>query len=499
MRVLIDTNIVIHRETNRPQKSEIGELFRWLDNLHYEKCVHPGTLAEFQKLSDPDSREAMRIKLENYNHLRTVAPLQEEVQSIADEFDNTENDVVDTQLINEVFAGRVDGLITEDRKIHRKARALGIAHLVYTISDFLEKVVSENPDLADYSVPSVSKEYFGNIDVNGEFFDSFRDDYDGFDGWFARKSDEIAYISRSDSEIVAFLYIKTEGEDEPYSNIEPTFSPAKRLKIGTLKVEMNGYKIGERFIKIIFDNALRFRVDEIYTTVFSHQGLLISLLEDYGFRLHGVKRTASGEEQVFTRSLYGEVTSDTPRLTYPFISRRAGKFIVPIYEEYHTSLFPDSILKTESPMDFEEHEPFRNAIAKVYVSRSWEKGLKSGDAIVFYRTGGYYRGVATTLGIVEDVITDISSFEEFRQICGKRSVFSDEELLQQWEYKPTRPFVVNFLYAYSFPRRPNLAKLIELGVIQDIHSVPRGFTSLSEEEFSSVIRAAECDEGIIVD
>ena len=67
--------------------------------------------------------------------------------------------------------------------------------------------------------------------------------------------------------------------------------------VGTFKVVLNGFKIGERFLKIIFDNALRWRVD------------------------------------------------------------KARKFIVPIYPEYHTELLPDSILRTESPLDFVENSP----------------------------------------------------------------------------------------------------------------------------------------------
>ena len=67
-------------------------------------------------------------------------------------------------------------------------------------------------------------------------------------------------------DLVAFLYLKREGFDENYSDISPTFNRAQRLKIGTFKVLSNGFKLGERFLKIVFDNALLYRVDEIYVT-----------------------------------------------------------------------------------------------------------------------------------------------------------------------------------------------------------------------------------------
>jgi hypothetical protein len=74
-----------------------------------------------------------------------------------------------------------------------------------------------------------------------------------------------------------------EGLDEDYRDISPTFLRKRRLKIGTLKVVQNGFKIGERFLKIIFDNAIRQNAQEIYVTIFGHnqeQERLINLFAD---------------------------------------------------------------------------------------------------------------------------------------------------------------------------------------------------------------------------
>jgi hypothetical protein len=253
----------------------------------------------------------------------------------------------------------------------------------------------------------------------------------------------------------------------------------------------------------VFDNALRLGVDEIYTTLFPksvEQIRLVRLLEDFGFYKHGIKTSESGEEDVYVRDLVKEASFESPKRTYPFMSRHARKYLVSIYPEYHTSLFPDSILRTESRMDYAEHEPHRNAISKVFVSRSYERGLRSGDIIVFYRTGGFHKAVISTLGIVENTVTDIKSVEQFKSLCRKRSVFTDKELEEIWNQKPyNRPFIVNFLYAYSFPKRVNMNRLIQLGIIKDIYSAPRGFERLSEAHFETIIRETETDESIIVD
>lgn len=494
MRALLDTNIIIHREAERLQNEDIGFLFNWLDRLKIEKCIHPATVGELNKFGDELAVKRMNIKIGNYNLLKTVAPMTDAVKNVADKLDKTENDRIDTLLVNEVYSGRVAFLISEDKNIHAKANLLGISGKVFKIDEYLEKVSAENPGLIDYKVLAVKKMFFGEVNLTDPFFDSFREDYAEFDGWFVKKSDEISYVCYQDETLSAFLYIKVEFAGEAYNDIVPPFLNKKRLKIGTFKVTANGYKIGERFLKIIFDNALINKVDEIYVTIFektSEHERLISLLEDYGFSYHGEKVSDNGAEKVYTKPFFkGNVTDKAnPKSGYPFLATDSEIFLVPIYPAYHTELFPDSILRTESPKDFVENEPHRNAISKVYISRSHERNLKPGDRIVFYRTGGYYEGVATTVGVVESAITSIPDVATFTQLCRKRSVFSDEELIKHWNYQPRNPpFIVNFLYVGSFKRRPNLKWLIDNEVIADVNSVPRGFFRISQENFDNIVK-----------
>lgn len=503
MRALLDTNILIHRESPIPVHEDIGLVFNWLDRLGYEKCVHPVSIGEIARHQDERVRRSFATKLKSYRQIQAPAALSPEVQKISERMDSTENDRNDSMLLNELFKERVDLIITEDRQIIYKAEELGIGDKVFTIDGFLEKVTAENPQLIDYKVLSVRKALFGKIDQNDPFFDSLRSDYPDFNRWFNRKSEEPAYICLAGDKLVAFLYLKVEDMREPYPDIGPPFKPKKRLKIGTLKVELNGFKIGERFLKIIFDNAIKQQVDEIYVTIFPHpveEERLINILEDFGFKYYGEKRNPYGTEQVYVREMTARFNPEDPKLTFPYISMSKNFFLVSIYPEYHTELLPDSILKTESPDDFIEPEPHRNAIQKVFVSRSYSRDLKKGDVVVFYRTGGYYRSVVTTLGIVEGVYLNIRNEGQFISLCRKRSVFSDEELRKQWGYSPTnRPFIVEFLYAYSFPQRPNMARLIDNGVIRDANSAPRGFERISLENFKKILSLSQADLRIIVD
>jgi hypothetical protein len=245
------------------------------------------------------------------------------------------------------------------------------------------------------------------------------------------------------------------------------------------------------------------RVDEIYVTIFPRtieQQRLIKILEDFGFEGHGTKTNAYGMEAVYARDMSPSFNTGDPKLTFPYISMSSRAFIVPIYPQYHTSLLPDSILRTESPSSFIEQEPHRNAIRKVYVSRSVFRDLHRGDTIAFYRTGGYYAGVVTTIGIVDGIYQQIRDETHFISLCRKRSVFTDKELSGQWNYRPgLRPFIVGFLYAYSLPKRPILKELIENGIVRDIESVPRGFERITPEQFSKILGLSKADMRVIVD
>jgi predicted nucleic acid-binding protein len=504
MRVLLDTNIIIHRESHRTSNMDVGHLFNWLDKLHIEKCIHPHTRDELAKFQNQQMVDSMSVKLDSYSYLKTIAQMHPNVVNVCQSIDINQNDIIDSELINEAYQGRVDFLITEDRKMHRKADVLCIKDRVFTIDAFLEKVIAENPQQPDYEVLSVRKEYFGNIDLSDPFFDSFKKDYSEFEQWFNRKSDNFAYVCRSETNsILAFLYLKVEENDETYPDIQPYFIQNKRLKIGTFKVALNGYKLGERFLKIIFDNAMLFKVNEIYVTIFNNtvdQQRLSLLMEDWGFYHHGHKNTQNGRENVYVRNLRVNNFQHSPKTTFPFLNGQSRKFLCPIYPQYHTELLPDSILNNESPADFVDNTPSRNALAKVYISRSFQRDLRPGDIIIFYRTkfGGpaHYTSVTTTLAIVESVNGNFRNFEEFRQACRKRSVFSDNGLMEHWEYqRNNRPFIVNFLYAYSLPRRPNLQELRESKIVM---GAPRGFEEISDPAFRELLRISNADNSIII-
>lgn len=147
MKALLDTNIVIHRETDRIVKENIGTLFYWLDKLQYTKNVHPITVNELNRYWDKEVVRTISIKLESYQVLNTVALLHSDVKRVSDNSDITDNNKNDTLLLNEVYCSRVDLLITEDKKYIKKLFLLELMIKCFELTRSLKKHLLENPPL----------------------------------------------------------------------------------------------------------------------------------------------------------------------------------------------------------------------------------------------------------------------------------------------------------------------------------------------------------------
>ena len=244
-------------------------------------------------------------------------------------------------------------------------------------------------------------------------------------------------------------------------------------------------------------HRIKENIEEIYVTIFDkrdEQKRLISLLEQWGFAHWGMK----GEEQIYLRDFTPSFNISQLKQTYPYISKSQDAYIVPIYPDYHTELFPDSILNIESPEEFIEDFPHRNCIGKVYVSRAIPPHPQIGDILIFYRTGGFYKSVVTTIGIVQELCYNFNNEEEFILYCRKSSVYPEDKLREMWRYSPNKPFTIRFLYSYSFPHRVNMKELIDLGILAGINDAPRGFKHITKEQFDAILKTTKSDESFII-
>lgn len=120
---------------------------------------------------------------------------------------------------------------------------------------------------------------------------------------------------------------------------------------------------------------------------------------------------------------------------------------------------------------------------------------------MFYRTAeqgksAWYSSVATTIGVVQDVIDDIPDQPSFLAACRERRVFTDKELQEHWEWSKTA-VRGEFLVVYSLPKRPTLEKLDGIGFVK-ANNAPRGFMCVTDESFERLPQISNADTRFIV-
>jgi len=339
---------------------------------------------------------------------------------------------------------------------------------------------------------------FSQINLNDPFFTSLKSDYSEFESWFNKKSStgSEAYILMDNNKIEAFLYLKIE-EDEITDTI-PNLPKAKRVKVGTFKVNPHGTRLGERFIKKIFDFTLKNSTSQIYVTIFDKHQALIQIFEKYGFVQVAIKNTNNGTELVFLKD-FNKITNNL-LFDYPRFKSTSKKFLLSIYPKFHTRLFPDSILRNESFSEIEDVS-HTNSIHKVYICFMDVSAFKTGDLILIYRTSdnegpAYFRSVVTSICVVEEVKMkrDFHNAQEFLNYCKPYSVFTETELLD-W-YNKKNIFAIRMTYNAAFQKRITRGNLIDnLGYNPDIRW---SSFEVSNEHFFNTLRAGGINESLII-
>ena len=346
---------------------------------------------------------------------------------------------------------------------------------------------------------------FANINLKDPFFDSLRANYEGFDDWFNNKasSGAKALVYYNDAALLDFLYLKDENEALP---LDGTTLPVKRrLKVGTFKIDRRGTNRGERFMKRILDIAIIHDFTEVYVTMFDDTDELMHLrhfFERYGFVEVGRKSHAKGRsESVLLRDMtshVGDMVKD-----YPFVDRTQGnKYLLAIKPEYHTKLFPDSILRTEHYEILQDVSP-TNSINKIYIC--WMKGvdqLKSGDKLIIYRTtdgvgAAKYRSVVTSVCSVLELktIRDFANIDEFVQYTNRYSIFNETEL-RKWYHSKPHFVVIKVLYNLAFQKKVIRKELIgQIGLPADAYW---GFMPLTETQFNDILNLGNADGRYII-
>ncbi len=479
MKALIGIEILRFKK-KEPSNETIKNLFYWLDKLKFTKVIYPLTEIELGVQNDC---EVLTIN----------SPNEAFLESLPKRGSSIEEQAADTMLFA-VFNKQVIALITEDGRTLANAEELGIGDRVINANRFISGALYKHPELIKYKSLAVQPSRFKECDVSDPFFDNFKTDYCGFEEWFNKKAAESVYICKGDSAYLGFLYLKFEDEKENYNDITPQFEPKRRLKVGTLKVESSGFRLGERFIQIIFDHAQKYGVDEIYVTLFKERDevkRLYELLKRWGFVDYGKKTHINGKiETVMVKRIEYDANR-TVQANFPAVKYRKRKLFLPILSKWHSRLIPDAERKND---DLVTNEACRYALEKVYITTATHNPVKNGDLVIVYRMGDSYpkaySSMVTTVGVIKEIRSDFESKEEFMKECQNRSVFTKEELDLLWRNYHATIGVVRFIAIRTFEKkRPTAKWLWDNNIIQG-GSGPRPFTEMQDLHFDAILKEA---------
>ena len=118
MRILIDTNIFIYRETDQVLSQNLQDLSKILNEIRAIQLVHPLSVQEIERNPDPVKKSILLSKIRAYPLLEFPPdPIQDAGFSVQIPPKPGTNDEVDDALLYCAYRDAIDYLITEDRKI----------------------------------------------------------------------------------------------------------------------------------------------------------------------------------------------------------------------------------------------------------------------------------------------------------------------------------------------------------------------------------------------
>jgi predicted GNAT family N-acyltransferase len=501
VRILIDTNILIHLEDNKVINEKFAQFYRIAISNNCKILYHPRAIPiDLDRDKNNQRKDITLSKLKKYEILDNYAKLP-------DDFNNKigckkDNDKIDNKQLYQLFKEYVDYFVTEDKGIHDKSKTINLARKVLNVKQILELLeenftikIPSHPILKEHSIREIENKF------NDPFFDSLREDYgkDDFNKWLKKcaQKNRKCYTLQVDNEIRAILIYNIEEVEE--HQIDDIYE--KMLKICTLKVAdtVFGVKLGELFINKMFEYCINQRIKYLYLTVYEKQEHLIILLEKFGFYKRVFTNKQGLEEIQMIKHLDKSKIQSRKNIVanHPFYTdnNEIAKFAIPIQPNYYSNLFKDGQLRQPTLFDYSLdsiNEIQGNTIIKAYISGSKITNLKPGDLLFFYASKK--SKVIEPVGILES-LNIVDNFEDLWKIVNKKTVFSQTELLNMLNEKEKLNVITFRLVTY-------LRKKVNLPTISKLDSFKnkiQTITRISETDYQTLKNEEYFDRRYIID
>ncbi|MEK6667663.1 MAG: N-acetyltransferase [Pseudomonadota bacterium] len=490
LRFLLDTNVLIPlQDSQQILEPSLQVFLRLAQTGGHQLMCHPANLADFQRDPNEERRQRNLDRVKIYPALSDLAPCD------WNDANTSPNDACDNELLFAIRCDAVHALVTEDKGIHAKARAQGLASRVYTIQ-MAEEWLRRLHETSQVVLPNIQNVPLHSLtpELPQPFFQSLREGYPpaegrkDFDTWFRGKAQSggKAWVYRTEAGELAAICVYDIQTNERV-NDDGRVLPARALKLCTFKVGdlFRGRKIGELFLKAAFRFATDNRCEHIFITAkASDQSFLIYLLEDFGFEPMG---SYNGDlVMVKAHPLTpppheGVLPMEYVRRFFPHHRSDAAvqKFLVPIQPGFHEMLFPDYAGRQAGL--FGGRGDVGNAIKLAYLCHAQTNHIKPGDVLLFYRSKDEM--AVTSVGVVDqfEVSNDSS---KIASLVSRRTVYSIDEI-DEMAARPTK--VILFRLIGHLSNSVPYVDLLRLGVVSgNIQSMRK----INDAAYSNVLAAA---------
>lgn len=497
MRILVDTNILIHLEDNKVLDREFSTFYNLAISNKCNILYHRACLEDIAKDKDEERKEIIASKLIKYSVLENPAPFDEKFSSEIGE--KKENDRIDNIQLYQLYKGYVEFFITNDKEIKKKAGKIGLLDKVLNSQEalkFLEDkftlIIPSHPVIDHVSVRELEK------DFDSAFFISLKNDYnpEKFMDWINKcaREDRKCYRLKIEDKLSALLIYNKENASEHKLNGISNDA----IKICTLKVgdDALGMKLGELFINKMFQLCCSQGIESLYITTYEKQVDLINLLEKFGFDLFSEFVNNVGQkEYVYLKDLNPlNQKSKIGNQLHPFFRDKGRKFVIPIQYQFYSTLFKDSNLRQPTLFDsgdYAKTEVEGNTVIKAYISNTPRNDLKEGDLLFFY-SSKKYKSIEPVGVLIEHKRVD--NFEELWNIVRSKTVYSPVELKIWLEDRKYLTVTVFRLVQYLNP-------IVDFKTIKELSSFSnkfQTFTELTERDYQK-IKTENIDESFIID
>ncbi|PJR03919.1 PIN domain-containing protein [Avrilella dinanensis] len=139
MKILIDTNILIHLEDNKVINESFAQFYRLAISNNCKILYHPLAIPkDLDRDKNVDRKQITQSKLRKYERLIDYSKPDEDFNKTVG--CKNENDEIDNLQLYQVSRNYVDYFVTEDKGIRSKSKTLNV--ITFRLVNYLKKKVT---------------------------------------------------------------------------------------------------------------------------------------------------------------------------------------------------------------------------------------------------------------------------------------------------------------------------------------------------------------------